>query len=448
MNEIHYDDETLIELFTAGDSALPEVQSHVDGCRQCGAFRSSFETFASTLSDPEVWQTGTESIRFALPDETRIHEIRELAASFDSQEFDAEVEISAIVRRPSSEWSLLLGRSFSLHSPGGIRKLIEAAHQLVNHDPADAMILASTASAHCSMIEGTRYPRTVIADLRGRALKEEATVLRYLGRYEEGLDLLERSEGFFNQGSAALSDLTSLDYQRACLLFYAERIPEAIPIIRRAALAFGQLGDSKRYQQTRSLEAAATLKTGDTRGAIRLWLSLLDVVVLENDLDTLATILTNLGQAYLQLQAFDDAGKYFHQALQLQKELGLQPYLLRSRWGLARILVTKGQWDAGLARLREIAEEFEQVGMMSTAGLVKLEIAELLLAMGKSREVSSICGGLVEEFSASGMATSAITAVAYLQEAASAGNITVAMFKSVREQIEDLPSLSAMSLPR
>ncbi|HXI12100.1 MAG TPA: tetratricopeptide repeat protein [Thermoanaerobaculia bacterium] len=447
MSDIHYDDETLIEFFTTGVSEPADVQEHVNSCRQCGAFRSSFETFAVALADPAVWQTNTE-VLFALPKEAKLQEVRELASRFDAEEADADGEISTIVGRPSSEWRSRFASSAPLHTVGGVRKLIATAHEMVDHNPTDAMILASTATALCSKLQGICYPQTIAADLMGTALKEQATALRYLGRYEEGLVLLKEAEACFYRGSASLADLTDLDFQRACLLFYAERIPEAIPIMRRAALAYRQLGDSKRFQQTRALEAAAALKTGEVRGAIALWLSLVDGIALESDLDTLATTLGNLGQAYLMLADFEEAGKYFHQALQLQKELGLQPHLMRVRWGLARTLVGTGEWEAGLARLRETAVEFEQAGMFSTSGLVKLEIAELLLAMGKGPEVVAVCSDLVQQFRAAGMATSAITAAAYLQEAASSGHVTAAMFKSVRERLEDVPSLPKSRSPK
>lgn len=444
MNNVHYDEETLIEYFSGTEGQQQEIAAHLQRCSRCDGVLSSLTSFSEALRDPEVWAAQSPDPALALPSESRIDELRNLSLRMEFEEFEADQELARLSSRPVHDWRSLLSRSPRLHGAGAVHKLITAAHERVECEPGQALALADAAIAIGSRTAPAGYPASLLKDLMGRAHKERAIALRYLGRYQQGLSALHQAEGFFYEGSASLADLASHDYQGGCLLFYAERTAEAIPLIRSASEAYEQLGDTRRLRQTRALEAAACLRSGDDRGAISLWLSLLDGMALDNDLESLACTLANLGQAYLAIRHFDEAGKYFQQALQLQSALGITPVLLRVQWGMGRMLIATSRWEDGLAQLQETAEAFDRLEMASTAGLLKLEMAEVFLSMGRDLEARQLCESLVDAFQTAGMATSSITALAYLKEASARGDLTAGMLRDTRLHLEELPRQSTL----
>jgi len=77
--------------------------------------------------------------------------------------------------------------------------------------------------------------------------------------------------------------------------------------------------------------------------------------------------------------------------------------------------------------------------MEADAALVGLEVAELLLILGQPDEVPLICRRLLDRFTRNSMTSRAVTALAYLREAASMGNATPALVRHVHDFIRDIP---------
>ena len=136
----------------------------------------------------------------------------------------------------------------------------------------------------------------------------------------------------------------------------------------------------------------------------------------------------------------DAAGSCHLQAVKLFEELGLETEKARLRFGLGRMLVAGGKFRDGIAMLRAARSEFEKLEMTGEAGVVALQMVEALLASGVPGEVPAICRSLVEAFTAAGMPSNALTALAYLREAAVQERATPAVVAHVRAFIERLPS--------
>jgi hypothetical protein len=79
--------------------------------------------------------------------------------------------------------------------------------------------------------------------------------------------------------------------------------------------------------------------------------------------------------------------------------------------------------------------------MSSEAAVNSLEMAELLLARHEYSAVERLCSSAMEAFRRNGIpcTTRALTAIAYMQEAAQQRKATPALAKRVREYIRRLP---------
>jgi hypothetical protein len=82
--------------------------------------------------------------------------------------------------------------------------------------------------------------------------------------------------------------------------------------------------------------------------------------------------------------------------------------------------------------------------MAADAARCQLDLAEALLMLGRFDEVQSVCGALVSYFRQARMITGALTAAAFLKEAASSGRLTRTHIDHVRtylSQLEHRPEL-------
>jgi hypothetical protein len=70
--------------------------------------------------------------------------------------------------------------------------------------------------------------------------------------------------------------------------------------------------------------------------------------------------------------------------------------------------------------------------MVTDAALVGLDIADALLALGKTGQIVELATRLFSVFTNAGMLTGALTAIAYLKEAATAGTLTPDGVQAVR----------------
>jgi hypothetical protein len=119
-----------------------------------------------------------------------------------------------------------------------------------------------------------------------------------------------------------------------------------------------------------------------------------------------------------------EASLYFHKALVIFREIGADRERVKTEWGLARVVLDGGDRSEAIRRLRAVAAELEKRSLLSDAALVRLDIVDALLALGQTKPIVELCARLFRVFKDAGMITGALTAIAYMREAASAGELT------------------------
>lgn len=88
--------------------------------------------------------------------------------------------------------------------------------------------------------------------------------------------------------------------------------------------------------------------------------------------------------------------------------------------------------------------------MISDAALVRLDIVEVLLALGQRRQIVQLASRLFDVFKKAGMITGQLTAIAFIKEAAAAGMLTPAGVNAVRtflRRAERQPELAFVPPP-
>jgi hypothetical protein len=104
----------------------------------------------------------------------------------------------------------------------------------------------------------------------------------------------------------------------------------------------------------------------------------------------------------------------------------------RTGWAIARLYFAEGNSAEATYRLRTAIRELTQFEMLTDAGIAAVDLAEMLHTLGRTREIPKLLAGVVQTFAAAGKLTGALTALAYLKDAAAAGQIAAAAFPHVR----------------
>jgi hypothetical protein len=83
----------------------------------------------------------------------------------------------------------------------------------------------------------------------------------------------------------------------------------------------------------------------------------------------------------------------------------------------------------------------KHLGMTIDAALASLDVAELLLAQDHYEQVEDICRSTMQEFELAGLSftTRALTALAFIKEAAIHRRADRTLVRNVREYIRELP---------
>src|SRR5581483_1431222 len=142
-----------------------------------------------------------------------------------------------------------------------------------------------------------------------------------------------------------------------------------------------------------------------------------------------------------ELSRYEEAKQRYAQTIEAFGRLGLTEKRAMARWGFARVLVDQGNFLPAVSLLTELRTELRELGMSHDVALVSLDAAEALLGLQRAGEIAQLCREAIEYFSKAGLAysSSAMTALAYLREAAEIGSLTPAAVNHVRTYFQLLP---------
>src|SRR5207248_886729 len=112
-----------------------------------------------------------------------------------------------------------------------------------------------------------------------------------------------------------------------------------------------------------------------------------------------------------------------------------------ARWSLGLVFAAEHSFEQALTLFTQVRQEFEDLGMAQDLALASVDAAEALLMLNQPTEVVSLCHQAMQYFSNAGLAYTqgALTALAYLKEAAAARTLTPAAVGEVRAFFEMLP---------
>jgi tetratricopeptide (TPR) repeat protein len=250
-----------------------------------------------------------------------------------------------------------------------------------------------------------------------------------------------RADRYFSACLVDEYEHARLNVVRALVLRANEDLANAVAAARMSAESFQRFEDLSRIAAARLAEAQLLFTRREFDVAAALLIDLERRLRDSDDVDTHARVLVNLGYCSWQLGRLDDSLRYHDTAAVLFDELGVYTESIRIRWNVAAILQSSGRTEEAFSRFLSLRKTFLDLGMTSEAALVGLDLSELLLARGDFEAVEEICHTAMRAFETARISYTAraLTALAYIHEAARFRTATPKLAKHVRQYLKKLP---------
>ena len=434
MVERHYDDEALIALMEAGRL---HSDAHLPSCTICNEKVDSFQAIAGVLRGQDVWDRREIT---PAPVESTIAGLRAFAERMASEDSVAARVLPELLSGPREEWMPRLRMHPEWRTAGVVRKLIAATTDAVLTMPPDALEMALLSTEIADHLDATADPSTT-ARLRGSAWRDRAYALYYVGSFADALAACDVANAHFEACVVDEYDRARVGIIRSLSLRAKEDFAAAMDAVQFSTAVFEEFEEISRLISAKLAQTHLLFSQGAFSSALVLLQGLERDAAASADARTHALVLGNLGYCLWKLGRVDEALSHHDAAASLVDDLGMHTESARIRWNVASILVTAQRLDEARDRLESVRQSFNRLGMTSEAAMAGLDLAELFLAKGQFGEVEAICRAAMKSFQAAGVSYTgrALTALAYMQEAARLRTATPVLVKHVREYIRRLP---------
>jgi tetratricopeptide (TPR) repeat protein len=433
----HFDDDLLAQ-YAEGPDSLEEgirlkIELHIQECAFCQGAVDVARDFAQALPDAETWWIADE-----LQTGARRGSLRSFAARIAEEDREAERFLRKLVDSPYRFGAAGPAITRRYRTGGAVRLLSQAAHEACAREPLHALNLADVARRIADALPDDYYPADAVNELRGTAWKAVANANRFLGRFDDGFKAADKAEAAYRRISVASHQLGRIAYIRGVLCQQRQEYDKALGYAQEASRLSDGSGDLEGFVFARNLEGMIFLKIGRTNEALERFTSVQAAAQMLDDRRLEASAINNIGNVYLERADWTNALRYLVIALQLFAELKQHTEVVRARWRIAAVALGTGDFTTADRQLSEVNFDSAVLGMDSDVALIKLDLAEAKLMLGDTAAVRKLCVEVFAFFREARMLTGALTAAAFLQDAARHDRITVKHIHHVQRFLSKL----------
>jgi len=410
------------------------VEQHVAACGDCRSTLDVIEAFDIALQDPLPWEMAESMpVRRDAPPALLDHARAIAAADARARELVMPLVDSAIRFRAAR-----IDDDPRFYTLAVIRLLSKVANGMHERQPQFGLVLADTALNIADKLPANLQAQS--AWYVGTAWKERANALRYLGRFKEADEALDRAEeAFESDDHVEPFDLAIVQYVRATLYCQMERFEEVVALGQSAAETFHLYGDTRRYLSALLVEGLGYFNADRDRESVEIMERVAVLARSASEIDLVGRALLNAANSYTRMRNYSKATSCYAQAIGVMEDLDLPTESARLNWSLATLKVEQGDYDEGIVGLEHSRVKLQQLGMANDAALATLDLVAGLLAAEQPERVPELCRAITLTFSSEGMMRNAKKALAYLTEAVTSGDATPEAVRHVRAFLEHLP---------
>jgi tetratricopeptide (TPR) repeat protein len=400
-----------------------DIERHTANCAECGASLDFYSVAEEDLHDPTVWQPigVTTAMR-----------MRAYAYRCAAEDAEADELLAPYFEKPPKAAWATLGRRREFHTGGVVRRLNAKAHAIVASEPMAALTFADLAQMVASVLPDDTYPNNGVYELRGTAWKERANALLRLGELDEALESLRRAERAYGHLRSSGHGIAAVELVRAAVYYELGEFETAAVHAERAEHGYAHAGQERRQMKALHLRGSIKYEALQLDAAAAIFQR---VIEFGQDMDDPSWVARgSYARANCEVDRgnLDEAAMLFHTALIIFRKDGPAHDRICTEWGLARVVLQSSKPSDAMRRLRDVAAAFEELGMVTDAALVGLDIADALLMLGRPDQVSKVAEHSFRSLKKAGVVTSALTALAYLKETATNGRVSSTVIQDIR----------------
>jgi len=410
------------------------VEQHVAACGDCRDALDVIEAFDTALHDPLPWEVADSMPARREAPPALLDQARAIAdADARARELLLPLVDSAIRFREAR-----VDDDPRFYTLATIRLLCKVANGMHERQPQFGLLLADAALSIAGRLPAALKARS--SWYAGTAFKERANALRYLGRFKDAEEALDRAEeAFESDDHVEPFDLAIVQYVRATIYSQMERFDDVVTLGRSAAETFHVYGDTRRYLSALLVEGLGYYNADRDRESVEIMERVAALARPARETDLLGRALWNAANSYTRLREYAKAKVYYADAISVIDNLDLPTESARLKWSMAALKVEQGEYEDGLLGLERSRVQLQQLGMANDAALATLDLVAGLLAAEQPERVPELCRAISVTFSSEGMMRNAKKALAYLTEAVTSGDATPEAVRHVRAFLEHLP---------
>jgi tetratricopeptide (TPR) repeat protein len=396
-----------------------EIDRHVAHCAECGAILDFYSVAEKDLRDPAVWRPVSRSN----------------ANQCAAEDVEADQLLQEYFGNPRKAAVANIRNQRKFHTGGVVRRLNVKAHAVVASEPLEALIFADLAQTVAELLPDDTYPYNAVYGLRGTAAKERANALLRLAEFDEALEALERAERAYEHLQSPGYGLATVELVRAALYYERAELEQAAKHVELAEQGYAHLGLERQRMNAVFLRGQIAYESLEHAKSAAIMRQVTQFSDATGDANWVARGSYCAALCELELGNLGEAATLLHTALVILRETGPASERISTEWGLARVVLHSGKPSEAAQRLRDVIAQFEVIGMVSDAALAGVDMSEALLMLERWQEIVKVATHAFRVLKKAGHLTGALTALAYMKEAAAKRQLTPEALKVLRKYL-------------
>ena len=351
----------------------------------------------------------------------------EQGRAFD-REREAAPDLVAELERLTPERQVLVARNSARFRTRAVCELLcDEAVATCGSEPELAVQRATNATLLAEGLTVERYGKAVVKDVQARAWSVLGHAHRAASRLFEAEDAFKHARRALEGGSGDPCQLGRVWYLEAILRDAQRRFDEALDLYRRAAREFQAARDMHRLGCVQIDRARTLRELGDLRGAVRSVRAGMSRIDPERNPRMALVGKHNLTLYMQELGESEEATRLISELLPLHARLGGAIDTVRLRWLEGKVADLQGDHERGREAFEEVRREFIERSLPYDAALVSLDLAAVHLRQERYADVLRLAGEMLTVFRALEIDRDAIAALFFLERAAAARQVTLAL---------------------
>ncbi len=431
---IHLSDDE-ISLYAIGRELVgspDSAEAHLALCTACRVLLEVHRHFDESLRGSEPWLVADPAA------DPHRQALSAMALQTQREDEEADQLLAPLLAEPEHvAWGELVNHP-KYRTGGVVRRLCEAAHRACPRVPEEALTLSKAAIAISMALPDDLYPARAVSVLRGLAWKELANAARFLDRFHEAIEALARAESFHRHSASPELDLAIIDAIRSFLIMGMDDIDGADKCAKAALEVFLHLGQELRSLSVMNVQGVVFRQRGEFTRSIETLSRVRQFAESIQDPLWQRVAVVNLAWSYLEFGDPLAAEELFRTVRTGLAELGFLSDVTRCDWGLALVARDLGNHREALAQLLAVSASFAEQHVVVDSARAMVEAFEIMLALDEADDIERLATGLVETLTEAGRMESALTALAYIKEAAARKSITPEILRAARTFLRSL----------